>query len=372
MPPEPSAPPSTVRNEMLTKADRLREAIERHDLGAIRLRGQDWFAWATCGGSNGVLMATDAGVAEVLATRSGVRVLTDAIEADRLRAEEVPPGLDVVAFEWADDAALEAHAREAAAGGPVASDLPADGERPLPAFLVAAKRRLLEPEIERYRSVGRDAADAMTETLGRATPEMTELELAGVGAEALLKRGLDPALILVAGSRRVDRHRHPRPTTSPVGDRVEVVICGRRTGLFANLTRFAWFREPTGAERRTAMDVALVEADAFDATRPGATLGAVFTAVTAAYARLGHPRAELDHHQGGTTGYRSREVIAAPGDPTILDDPVAVAWNPSLTGAKIEDTVLLTHAGLEVLTVDPSWPTVEVAGRARPDLLVRR
>jgi Xaa-Pro aminopeptidase len=371
MPPDASTSPATLHNEMLAKGEQLREAIERHDLGAIRLRGQDWFAWATCGGSNAVLMATDAGVAEVLATRDGIHVLTDAIEADRLRDEEVPPGLDVVEFAWADRAALETFAREAAAGGAVASDLHAGGERPLPASLVAAKRRLLEPEIERYRSVGRDAAEAMTETLGRATPEMTELEVSGIGADALLKRGLDPALILVAGSRRVDRHRHPRPTTSPVGERVEVVICGRRAGLFANLTRFAWFREPTEAERRTAMDVALVEADAFDATRPGATLGAVFAAITAAYARLGHPRAELDHHQGGTTGYRSREVIATPGDPTILDDPVAVAWNPSLTGAKIEDTVLLTDAGLEVLTLDPSWRTVEVAGRPRPDLLVR-
>jgi Xaa-Pro aminopeptidase len=371
MPPDPRAPRATVDDEMLAKGEQLREAIDRDNLGAIRLRGQDWFAWATCGGSNAVLMATDAGVAEILATRDGVHVLTDAIEADRLRAEEVPPGFDVVAFPWADHAAAETHAREAAAGGAVASDLPADGERHLPASLVAAKRRLLEPEIERYRSVGRDAAQAMTETLGRATPEMTELELAGIGADALLKRGLDPALILVAGSRRVDRHRHPRPTTSPVGDRVEVVICGRRAGLFANLTRFAWFREPTEAERRTAMDVALVEADTFDATRPGATLGAVFAAITAAYARLGHPRAELDHHQGGTTGYRSREVVATPGDPTILDDPVAVAWNPSLTGAKIEDTVLLTAAGLDVLTLDPSWPTIEVAGRPRPDILVR-
>jgi Xaa-Pro aminopeptidase len=230
---------------------------------------------------------------------------------------------------------------------------------------------LLEPEIERYRSLGADAAKAMTETLGRAMPEMTELEVAGIGADALLKRGLEPALILVAGSERVGKHRHPRPTASPIGDRVEVVVCGRRAGLFANLTRFAWFREPTETERRMATDVALVEADALDATRPGATLGAVFSAISAAYAGLGHPRAELEHHQGGTTGYRSREVIATPKDPTKLEVPVALAWNPSLPGAKIEDTVLLTDAGLEVLTVDPSWPTVEVAGRQRPDLLVR-
>ena len=358
--------------ELKEKANLLKDALDRHGLAAIRLRGQDWFAWATCGGSNAVLMATDAGAAEVLVTRDGLRVLTNAIEADRLRAEEVPAAIEIVAFEWAATDALEAHVREVSAGGKVASDVAGDGELALPGSLVAEKRRLRPAEVERYRSVGRDTAEAMTETLARVSPEMSEREVAGIGAAALLGRGLDPALILVAGSRRMELHRHPRPTADIIGDRVEVVFCGRRSGLFANLTRFAWFRQLTAAERRAAMDVALVEAAAFEATTPGATLGDAFAAITKAYARLGHPGAELDHHQGGTTGYRSREVIATPGDRTILAPVVPMAWNPSLPRAKIEDTVLLAEDGsLEILTVDPSWPTIEVEGRQRPDLLVR-
>ena len=49
---------------------------------------------------------------------------------------------------------------------------------------------------------------------------------------------------------------------------------------------------------------------------------------------------------------------------------MAVAWNPSLPGAKAEDTFLITRDGLENLTSDPNWPTVEVEGRRRPDLLL--
>ena len=44
----------------------------------------------------------------------------------------------------------------------------------------------------------------------------------------------------------------------------------------------------------------------------------------------------------------------------------AFAWNPSAPGAKVEDTVLVTEAGVEVLTVDPAWPAVEFAGVRRP------
>jgi hypothetical protein len=47
----------------------------------------------------------------------------------------------------------------------------------------------------------------------------------------------------------------------------------------------------------------------------------------------------------------------------------ALAWNPSLPGTKLEDTVVVTPDGLETLTVDPDWPTVTVDGRARPDVL---
>jgi Xaa-Pro aminopeptidase len=358
--------------ELRAKHDLLTDALERHRLGAIRLRGQDWFAWATCGGSNAVLTMTDAGVAEVLVTRAGLSVLTNAIEAQRLIAEEVPDGIEVVEFAWADASALEDYVREAAGGGAVASDRPSEGEAVLPAPALAAKRRLLPAEIGRYRLLGREAALALSETLQHATPEMTELDVAAVGAAALVRRGIDPALVLVAGSRRMEIYRHPRPTGEVIGERVGVVFCGRREGLFANLTRYAWFRQPTADERRLAQDVALVESAAFDASTPGASLGAVFRAITDAYQRCGHPHAEVAHHQGGTTGYLSREVLATPGEGTRLDTPVAVAWNPSLPGIKIEDTVLLADAGdLEVLTVDPEWPTIEVAGRFRPDVLVR-
>lgn len=368
-----SAVPADVeaRPELTVKLELLTAVLEDHHLGAIRLRGQDWFAWATCGGSNAVLMATDAGVAEVLVTRGGTRVVTNAIEAERLRLEELPKGLEVVEVPWAAPGAPDEHVRASADGGPVASDVPGDGEVPLPAELVAAKRRLLPAEIERYRAVGRAAAEALSDTLQAITPSMTEYDVAGIGASALLRRGLDPALILVAGSRRIRLHRHPRPTHEVIGDRVGVVFCGRRAGLFANLTRFAAFREPTDEERQAAHDVAQVEATAFGASVPGATLGTVFAAMSDAYARLGHEGAELDHHQGGTTGYRSREVVATPDDPTVLEPVVALAWNPSLPGTKIEDTVLLGHEGLEILTVDPSWPVVHVEGRARPDVLVR-
>jgi Xaa-Pro aminopeptidase len=357
--------------ELETKLARIRAVMEEHGLGAVRLRGVDWFAWATCGGSSAVLLAAETGVAEVLLTREGAWVLTDAIEADRLGQEEVPAGLPVWSGPWAEKARREAFVQQQRGAGLVASDRPEGEERPLPAALVQARQALLPEELERYRALGREAAEAMTEVLGAARPEWTGWQLAGAGAEVLWARGIHPALTLVGDARRLPLHRHPTPSRERLGERAMLVFCARRHGLYANLTRFVSFRAPTSQERKLLEDVARVEAAAFQASRPGATLGQVLSAIIQAYAALGHAGAEAFHHQGGSCGYLSRDVVATPGSPVTLPLHGAVAWNPSLPGMKIEDTAVVGPQGLELLTVDPRWPTFSCEGRARPDVWVR-
>ena len=339
--------------ELTTKLRTIREALAARDLGAVRLRGVDWFAWATCGASNVVILTTETGVAEVLVTRERAWVLTDSIEAARLRNEEIPAGLDLWAAPWNDPAARDAFVTEQVSG-PVASDRPTRGERRLPRALVAAKRRLLLEEIRRYRTLGADAAQAVTEVLQHARPEWTEHVLAGAAAAALWARGIHPTLTLAAGERRLPLYRHPTPSAERLASRAMLVVCARRHGLYANLTRFVYFRAPTAEERRLTEDVAHVQAAAWAASRPGNTLGAVYDAIVRAYAARGHPGAEADHHQGGTTGYLSRELVALPRMRAVIEPNTALAWNPSLPGAKIEDTVVTSADGIEILTVDPS------------------
>ncbi|PTL85735.1 Xaa-Pro peptidase family protein [Vitiosangium sp. GDMCC 1.1324] len=357
--------------ELETKLARVRAILEKHALGAVRLRGTDWFAWATCGGSNTVLLAAETGVAEVLVSRDGAWVLTDAIEAERLEKEEVPVGLPIWSGPWAERARREGFVAERSGAGPVASDRPEGREVPLPAELMAVRSSLMPEELVRYRALGRDAAEAMTEVLGAARPEWTGWQLAGAGAEALWARGIHPALVLVGEARRLPVYRHPTASAERLGERAMLVFCARRHGLYANLTRFVSFRAPTGEERRLLADVARVEAAAFQASRPGETLGVVYAAIVRSYAERGHPGAEAFHHQGGSCGYLARDVVAGPGSKVVLQPGNAVAWNPSLPGMKIEDTAVLTDDGIELLTVDPRWPTFEVDGYARPDIQVR-
>jgi Xaa-Pro aminopeptidase len=356
--------------EIAAKLGRLVDVLEASGADALRLRGSEWFAWATGGGSNVVLLASETGVAEVFVTRDVAWILTDEIEAARLAAEEVVGPFVIKANPWAEPAHREDLVRSAAAGR-VLSDRPVEGEEPLPPEVSILRRILLDgPEIHRYRDVGRRAAQAMSEAMRGARPDWSERTLAAAGAAALWQRGLEPALVLTAGARRGDLYRHVTVKNDPLGAWGMMVFCARGNGLYANLTRFISFGPLDAAHRERHARLLTVEARIWAATKAGARLDELYEVLRRAYAEVGEPQAIREHHQGGTTGYQSREVVATPHTRDVVAPNMAFAWNPSLVGAKIEDTILLDAAGnLEVLTVDDDWPTVSAEHGERPAVL---
>jgi Xaa-Pro aminopeptidase len=361
-----------MNEEVSRKLELIRQTISETEAGGVRLRGTDWFAWVTAGASHTVLLTAETGVAEVLVTGQDAWILTDEIEAQRLKDEELPSNFKLQVSPWADPDKRESFVRDATAGGIVVSDRPTAQEQPVPPSLVAYKRVLMPTELERYRQVGQKASAAMTEVLQAAQPTWTEYQLAGAGAEALWARGLHPAVTLVAGERRLPLYRHATATAEKLGRRAMLVFCARGYGLFANLTRFVCFGELFQDEADLHRHVREIEAKVLSASQPGMTLDAVYYALAQAYERHGFPDAIRQHHQGGTTGYLAREVVATPHATESLTENKAIAWNPSLPGAKVEDTFVIHKDGkLENLTFDPNFPSVEVEGRLRAVPLTR-
>ena len=325
---------------------RLRAWMEGQGFTRFFVQQPENFAWLTGGGDNTVVTFRPV-AAWLEVTPGGVRLHASQIEAGRLLDEEVP-GLEVVRYPWYS---------------PPAPQGPSDSEHDLTPL-----RLVLSPEEQaRYRALGRDAAAALGESLRFADPGWSEYELAGAISEELLSKGIQPLVLLVAGEERLFRYRHPIPQQRPLGRLFMGVICGRRHGLIASVSRLRSFGHPEA--QRLNRQVCQIEAAALEASRPGATLGEVLESIRAAYQAIGQPQEFENHHQGGLTGYRSREVLARPGNPTRLEPGMALAWNPSLPGAKVEDTFLLGETGLENLTFDPAWPSTQVNGRLRPMVL---
>jgi hypothetical protein len=115
-------------SELERKLGDVRRHLATEKLSGVRLRGVDWWAWATCGGSSSVIMTNEMGVAEVLITERGAWVITNKVEHPRLKEEEIPSGLETVVFAWQDTEAADRFVREMTSNGTVASDRPV-GER---------------------------------------------------------------------------------------------------------------------------------------------------------------------------------------------------------------------------------------------------
>ena len=329
-----------------TRSELVRAVLDGIGLDAVVLRRPENFAWYSGGADNRVDHASPTGVAAIVVTRTREYVVTDNIEAPRMREEQVP-GWDVVEYDWyAGPGDL---IRKLADGAAIGADGPDPSEVDVAGLIAPLRYRLDDDAAERYRMVGADTVAAVEAACAALTPAMTETEAAGAVTAACRGAGLFTPALMVAGADRLPRHRHPIPAGAPLGARAMIVVCAERGGLYANLTRFLHF-EPPDAELAAKLETCHgILASLRDATQAGQTLGDGFDDCRAFYADAGFPDDWRHHHQGGLTGYRSREVIAGPGAALEIAAGQAFAWNPSLPGAKAEETFLLRVDGPEVL-----------------------
>lgn len=351
-------------NELADKRRRLLNVLDTNGLDAIVLRRPSNVAWYSGGGRTHILAAQDVGVADVVVMRDGDEVVTAVNEAPRLEAEELGQlGARFRVLGWDEP-------REPALphGERVGCDWPLAGARDVSHDLEAARRVLTRAELERYRALGRDAASALTEACTRAEPTMTEHKAAALATAALVERGADPVVLLVAGEARLPHHRHPLPTGAPLGRLAMVVVCARRHGLIASLTRMVAFGRLAPGLADAYSRLLHVDVAFNAATQVDTRIGEVFLRGTAAYAEHGfEPEEWRLHHQGGPTGYEPRDYIATAQSRPVVRERQVFAWNPSVPSLKSEDTIVAgDDATPEILTVDPDWPTTDVAGLARP------
>ena len=322
--------------------------MERLGLGALLLGRPPNFAWYTSGADNRVDHAGYTGVAAILLTPESEHVLTDNIEAPRMR-EELTPDIEVIDHPWYESPG--GLIRDAVAGSPLGTDFPTADGRDVEAEVALLRQVLDDEAIEQYRALGIDTTDAMAEAAASLDPRTDELEAAALLAAACRRRGIFAPVLLAASGERLTRYRHPIPHGGPLGRRAMLVVSAERGGLYVNLTRIVEFEEPDPetARRQDACET-ILHRMRVEATRPGSTLSDAFTDCQRFYAEEGFPDGWKDHHQGGSTGYASREVIAGPDTRDEIRTNQAFAWNPSLVGAKAEETFVLTDAGPEVMT----------------------
>jgi Xaa-Pro dipeptidase len=325
--------------------------MERLELEALLLRRSTNFAWYTGGADNRVDHASPLGVADVLLTLDAEYIFTNNIEAPRMR-EEQTSGFEVIEHPWYEDEVSAI--RKVVGDAPLGTDFSLEGSLDVSSE-VAPLRYVLDPDaLERYRKVGADAAAAVAEAASSLEPGMSEYEAAANLVAACRRRGLFPSVLLAAADERIASYRHPIPHGDFIEGRAMLVVSAERGGLYANVTRMVHFEKPDAElEQRQEACETILNRMREEATRPGRTLAEAFADCQRFYAEEGFPEEWGLHHQGGMTGYVSREVIATPQTHQEIRVGQAFAWNPSVTGAKAEETFVLSEGGPEVITRIP-------------------
>ena len=362
-------------DEFNLKQQSIRALLERTQLEALILQNVSSFAWATGGAAAYVNSATTPGIATLLITPNSRHLVTNNIEATRLKQEEklVEQGWEFHVSPW-----YTTQETLAKLGGGL--KLGADGAFPgaldLSVEVTRLRTQLTPQEGERYRLLCALCAEAMNAAARSLQPGQSEYEIAArLGYEAQ-RRGAQPIVNLIATDERIFSFRHPLPTTKILECYAMLVLCGRRWGLVCSVTRLVHFGPLPDEIRRKSEAVARIDATMIAATRPSKTLGEIFRQIQAAYAAAGFANEWQLHHQGGPTGYEPREFIAVPDSPEVVKQGQAFAWNPSITGAKSEDTILVGENNNEVITNIQDWPSIPVTidGREimRPAILEMR
>lgn len=352
------------RGEVAEKLDRMRALLRERDLEAIILKKGANIAWAI-GGRAHVPTTLEMACMDLVIRQDGIEVITNKIEAERLQSEELSGLEKVTVINW-----FEGRDGQLPHGERVGIDGPDPVRVNLASEIETLRRDLNQFEVDRFREICRDAAIALGQAIRTAKKGMNEVELAGNIAKECWDRDLEPVVLLVAGHDRLPRFRHPLPTPSPLGSRFMGVICARRKGLIASVTRIASFTKLDGETKSWYERLLDVERVFLNESKVGAKLSDVVRRGVAEYRKQGFDSEEWTrHHQGGPTGYLPRDFPAHEKTEREITIHNALAWNPSGKGLKVEDTILTTATGAEVLTIDPTWPTQMVFERPRPSLL---
>jgi antitoxin VapB len=358
--------------ELTQKQDRIKALLAERHLDALLLQRVSSFAWATCGAASYINSATTDGAASLLVTPSGRYFVTTNIEATRLEQEEklVEQGWELRAAPWyATNDAVAQLTR----GLKLGADGLYPGATDLSNEVMQLRMNLMPEEGERFRTLGRLCAEAMDSAVRAVRPGQTEYQIAGILAHEAQSRGAQPTVNLIATDERIFKFRHPLPTDKKLERYAMLVLCGRKWGLVCSITRFVHFGLLSDDVRRKAEATARIDATFIAATRPGQSLGQIFARATAAYAKAGFPNEWQLHHQGGPAGYEPREFVATPSSTDAVAVGQAYAWNPSITGTKSEDTILVGKKDNEVLTTVSGWPMLSAAvdgqTMARPAIL---
>ena len=397
---------------MQARQERVAALLDDRGLDAALLTDPANLAWLTCGadlaaGAGNGGDAGGAGGPGLFLTHASRVVVCSAADSPHLFDREIPGlGFQLKERPWAEplgdlfadlcrgrtvgtDAAPAAPrdtTRDANRDANREPDREPNGNDPtdLRAALAGFRSVLDREERAELAALGADAAHAVEAVCRGATAGRTECDLAGEVAHRLLRRGVTPAALSVAGDGRAERQPHYTFARRPAAGWAVVRAVGRRAGLHVHVCRTVVFRPGTtrtdrDALRRDHARALQIQAAGLHFGVPGADWAEVWPKLARVYEKTG----PADDWRGAPvavrTGFAAVEATPGPASAFALEAGTPLVWQPRCGRAACGDTALVGGVSGEdpgpaaVVTGMEEWPRLAVAVRGaeyeRPGVL---
>lgn len=350
-----------MNEEFKIKLSRIRELISVKKLDAIYLKRQDNFAWLTCGGINYVALG-ELGNCGLLVTMEKLYAITNTIEETRMRSEErlEELGFIIHAGLWHDDNFENTTLTKLVPSKKIGFDHNSIFGPNIAEDIKQLRFSLTTDEIKRYRIGGRLVNLAVEETAATIRPGDTELQVVARLHEIVRKYDIDIVSAMCSSDERIRLYRHAIPTLQPIKERVQLGGNFRYKGLIISCTRFVNF-VPITQELYDQYEVNVeIDCILIQNTVPGKSYASVLRLAQEAYKARGYEREFNLHHQGGPIGYQARDYRVNFSHTGLIKENQAFCWNPSITGTKSEDTIIVSSNGVEFITYPIIFPVLSI------------
>lgn len=367
-------------DEIKIKEEKLIKFLADNNLDAVILAQQKNIAWLTAGGDIHVVLGSTNGSAILYWSPKEKYVIVANNEKLRIMQEELK-GLDYqpLIFNWHDSYVSEAKTKilqKVLQGKKVGADFALDGTELVTKRIAKLRYSLTKQEIERYSWLSKKCTEIVENTCRKITPGMTEEEIQSIVSADLLKNGIVPTVLLIATDDRIYNYKHAITKSNTLKKYAMVNICAQKWGLITAITRFVHFGQISPDLEKKQEQISNIYATILSQMEVGRKVSDIFSEIQKAYKKEGFAQGWLDHHQGGAIGYSGREYKAYAGCDYIVQENQAFAWNPTLKGVKVEDTILVGPDNkITTLTKTKNWPykKINIAGKNYkvPQILIR-
>ena len=355
------------REDVEEKHRRVSALLDLTDGDAVVLGRPDSIAWFTAGGDLGQDLGSEMSPVFLFVNRASRAVVTDNVQSARAFEEELAGlGFQLKERAWYDDPLRVID--ELSHNKRVLCDL---GRRVSPwAREVDDLRALRNPltglERQRLRELGRALTLCVEATCRNFERGETEADVAGHLSHRLIREGIVPVDLRVAGDDRLARYRQPGFKAAAIRSRATVTATGRRHGLCATVSRTVSFGPLDDEFHARHTLAAMVDATCIYFSRPGEAVGEVVRRARRIYEKFNRPHEWTLDYLGFAVGYAPRETLFVPDSPHVLASDTALCWSPSVGPARSSDTIVIDGRGYECVTAAQNWPQVEVSVKGYP------